>query len=463
MSDELNLEAFRMVLKDILALYTGINEGVINILEHYFEMSHTDASKSLEVYKRFCRHTEKVVAYLASADKAAYSLNMTIPKLKHAPVSLAGALGEYLNDPNFEKNRKEYQDNKRVADGLPPSTSSSSVRAEPKPKEDEQQKKKIAFKEPTEAEKTKPPKPPTDNQAIQDFFSTLESEMPSSSSSGQFAGSNAFSMAPQATGMAWFGSPNPSYVGDGSFMGGFGGMQPQMTGYNPFLAPGGGGMQPQFTAMQQPFVQPQQTAMPDFMGPQATGFNPFRQSMMAQPTGAMLPPQVTGMGPSGAFDATPFTQQVQQQMAMQRAMKEQQQQQNEQIGNAKSATSPAPQPQQQQQQQQPASPPPKLLPQKTGSRNPFAPPPGERQPTPPQSVPKGPSLAQLAMSGFGTTEGPSQGGGGNYSLGAGAWNGSNPGSSSQQQQQSSSQIRQFTSTAEDRPLGQHRLRVYVCR
>lgn len=33
-----------------------------------------------------------------------------------APVSLAGALQEYLNDPNFEQNRIEYKTNKESAD-----------------------------------------------------------------------------------------------------------------------------------------------------------------------------------------------------------------------------------------------------------------------------------------------------------------------------------------------------------
>lgn len=32
-----------------------------------------------------------------------------------APVSLAGALEEYIKDPNFEQNRLEYKANKQVA------------------------------------------------------------------------------------------------------------------------------------------------------------------------------------------------------------------------------------------------------------------------------------------------------------------------------------------------------------
>lgn len=39
-----------------------------------------------------------------------------ILKCNQAPVSLAGALQEYLDDPNFEQNRIEYRANKDAAE-----------------------------------------------------------------------------------------------------------------------------------------------------------------------------------------------------------------------------------------------------------------------------------------------------------------------------------------------------------
>ena len=39
---------------------------------------------------------------------------------RQAPVSLVGALEEYLRDPNFEQNRLEYKANKAAADGKTP-------------------------------------------------------------------------------------------------------------------------------------------------------------------------------------------------------------------------------------------------------------------------------------------------------------------------------------------------------
>jgi hypothetical protein len=95
-------------------------------------MSHTDAKQALEIYRRFCKQTESVDEYLGVAKKLQNLLNVPIPNLKHvrlissylcyilsicqAPVSLAGALQEYLDDPNFEQNRIEYKTAKMASE-----------------------------------------------------------------------------------------------------------------------------------------------------------------------------------------------------------------------------------------------------------------------------------------------------------------------------------------------------------
>lgn len=83
------------------------------LVEHYFEMSHSDASEALALYKGFCAQTKKVVEYLRYAKDLNNVIDVPIPNLKHAPVSLVAALEEYLQDPNFEANRQEYKNNVR--------------------------------------------------------------------------------------------------------------------------------------------------------------------------------------------------------------------------------------------------------------------------------------------------------------------------------------------------------------
>lgn len=101
LEEELNVLALRMLVKDLLVLFQAVNEGIINLLgpsptnlqvmplteptptEHYFEMSHVDASEALASYRRFCRQTEGVVEYLSIARKLQNLLNVSIPNLKH--------------------------------------------------------------------------------------------------------------------------------------------------------------------------------------------------------------------------------------------------------------------------------------------------------------------------------------------------------------------------------------------
>ncbi|KAG9295998.1 hypothetical protein G9A89_011850 [Geosiphon pyriformis] len=107
--NEVTLTAFRLLVSDLLALFKAVNEGVINVLEQYCEMSLIDAKDALEIYRTFVKQTEGVVDYLSVAKKLEAALRMPIPNLKHAPVSMTVFLEEYVNDPDFEKNRQEYK------------------------------------------------------------------------------------------------------------------------------------------------------------------------------------------------------------------------------------------------------------------------------------------------------------------------------------------------------------------
>ncbi|CAG8729577.1 16694_t:CDS:2, partial [Racocetra persica] len=107
--NEVTLTAFRLLVEDLLTLFQAINEGVINVLEHYIEMSRIDAKNSLQIYKKYVQQTEKVVDYLSIAKKMQAALRMSVPNLKHAPTSLTATLEDYVNDPEFEENRRQYK------------------------------------------------------------------------------------------------------------------------------------------------------------------------------------------------------------------------------------------------------------------------------------------------------------------------------------------------------------------
>lgn len=469
--DDVSMTALRLLTKDLLILFTCVNEGMINILEHYFEMSHSDATTALKIYKTFCRDTEKVVAYLGIAKKLYNVLNVPIPNLKHAPVSLAGSLEEYLNDPNFEKNRQEYKENKRVADGGKPATPQPAVTT-PTPSASASTSSRPVPSSSSASTSTAPTITQPPAKSFTDFFESIEqsqtSMFPGSPSmngtlSSQMTGGNPF-------GMMGMGMGGGGGGGFGAFPGGGGGIQPQFTGFQPSQQAPNPFLQPQFTGFvppppqQQPFMQPQFTGFAPvqplpMMQPQMTGFNPFRQSMM--PTGGGGGGSPFGGGGGGMqpqMTGNPFPQQQQQQPFLQPQStgfsQPPSQQRPMSMLQPQSTGNPfLSQPQRQQAppsrqstlspsfsspslptipQSSTSSNPAPLVAQKTGARNPFAPAPGTLIPQTPEPEPKGPSMNELAFTGYQSQSQPPQQFQ-NGSNGGGGQSGQNGGGSNQQE------------------------------
>jgi phosphatidylinositol-binding clathrin assembly protein len=52
-------------------------------LGHYFEMSRTDAERSLRIYKVFVERTNEVIEYLSEAKALEHAMRLQIPNVKH--------------------------------------------------------------------------------------------------------------------------------------------------------------------------------------------------------------------------------------------------------------------------------------------------------------------------------------------------------------------------------------------
>ena len=413
-------------------------------------MSKPDAERALSIYKRFAKQTEDVVAFLGIARQYEASTRLQIPKLKHAPTGLTNSLQDYLNDPDFEVNRRQYlaqqeakksgrpvkakpfetpAKNKEVDNSFPESKQIAQPKVEAKgPAPD-----LIDFFESIEQNQTTMGQPvqqqpqfngyqqPPQQQYLQQTgFVPQNAPFQQAQQQQQQPGGNPFG---QPNGNA-FGQPQqqqqppppqalqPDFTGAG--FGGYG-PQPQQNfvphqsnlpsiseGSNAFPQPAQ--QQPQQSQLfdfgqsqQQPF---QVVQSPQQEQPQST--NPFRQSMM---------PQATGMTNSSSFSATPqqispLQRQSTNPFARSITNSPSVQQQPPQFPpqaatNSTPFTSPPPQPQQQPLQNQATSPftspPPQqqqqqqqpLQPQRTGT-NPFAKQP-VASPPPPSTAPLRPN------------------------------------------------------------------------
>lgn len=94
LSNEMYLFAFKLLIFDLLALYNALNEEIISLLESFFELSHKNAQRTLELYKKFVALTEIVVKYL----KVGKSVGLKIPIIKHITTKLVRSLEEHLKE-----------------------------------------------------------------------------------------------------------------------------------------------------------------------------------------------------------------------------------------------------------------------------------------------------------------------------------------------------------------------------
>lgn len=94
LNNDMLMDAFRLLVQDILVFYNALNEGIITLLESFFELSRSDAKRTLELYKRFVHLTETVVKYL----KAGKAVGLEIPVIKHITTKLIRSLEDHLRE-----------------------------------------------------------------------------------------------------------------------------------------------------------------------------------------------------------------------------------------------------------------------------------------------------------------------------------------------------------------------------
>ncbi|KAI1323548.1 ANTH-domain-containing protein [Xylariaceae sp. FL0255] len=307
--NEITITVFRLLVLDLLSLFQVLNQAMINILGHFFEMSKVDAENAMTIYRNFTKITDSVVQYLSVARQWEPHTRVEVPKLKHAPINLGRQLEDYLNDPDFEVNRRQYLAEQQVKKKGGLSSKDKDTKTAPKPFPSTNGTSAGAAKAP---QPTKGPDPD-----LIDFFDSIEQnqtamttsptpQVPAQTQPFQMNTGNPWPTGMQATGQLQgngFVSQPTGFINNSPFQQQTAGAYPQQPQQMPtqvqpdFTGGGFGGYtpQPSFTpnalgSIPQDSVASFQTgALPPPMqtGQQTT--NPFRASMMmANPTG--IPP-----------------------------------------------------------------------------------------------------------------------------------------------------------------------------
>ncbi|XP_013040571.2 prefoldin subunit 3 isoform X4 [Anser cygnoides] len=89
--------AFMLLFKDSIRLFAAYNEGIINLLEKYFDMKKNQCKEGLDIYKKFLARMTKLSEFLKVAEQVGIDQG-DIPDLTQvsAPSSLLEALEQHL-------------------------------------------------------------------------------------------------------------------------------------------------------------------------------------------------------------------------------------------------------------------------------------------------------------------------------------------------------------------------------
>ncbi|KAK9743515.1 GAF domain [Popillia japonica] len=106
---------FMLLFRDLIRLFACYNDGIINLLEKYFDMNKKQCKEALDIYKKFLVRMDKVGEFLKVAENVGIDKG-DIPDLTKAPSSLLEALEQHL----------QYVEGKKSSTASTPQSTTSS-------------------------------------------------------------------------------------------------------------------------------------------------------------------------------------------------------------------------------------------------------------------------------------------------------------------------------------------------
>ncbi|KAL3746008.1 hypothetical protein ACJRO7_015020 [Eucalyptus globulus] len=145
--------ALALVLKESFKIYCAINDGIINLVDMFFDMSRHDAVKALNIYKRAGQQAETLADFYEYCKGLELARNFQFPMLRQPPPSFLTTMEEYIKEApqtGSVSKRLEY----RESDNLSVKTEEPA-----EPSESEKQVEEVEEKhEVVEEEEEKQPK-----------------------------------------------------------------------------------------------------------------------------------------------------------------------------------------------------------------------------------------------------------------------------------------------------------------
>ncbi|KAJ8438063.1 hypothetical protein Cgig2_025468 [Carnegiea gigantea] len=90
--------ALALVLKESFKIYCAINDGIINLVDMFFDMPKHDAVKALNIYKRAGLQAEYLADFYEFCKRLDLARNFQFPTLRQPPPSFLATMEEYVRE-----------------------------------------------------------------------------------------------------------------------------------------------------------------------------------------------------------------------------------------------------------------------------------------------------------------------------------------------------------------------------
>ncbi|XP_072993695.1 putative clathrin assembly protein At2g01600 [Typha latifolia] len=90
--------ALALVLKESFKIYCAINDGIINLVDKFFEMPRHEAIKALEIYKRAGQQAGSLSNFYEVCRGLELARNFQFPNLREPPQSFLSTMEEYIRE-----------------------------------------------------------------------------------------------------------------------------------------------------------------------------------------------------------------------------------------------------------------------------------------------------------------------------------------------------------------------------
>lgn len=90
--------ALALVLKESFKIYCAINDGIINLVDKFFEMPRHEAIKALEIYRRAGQQAGSLSDFYEECRGLELARNFQFPNLREPPQSFLNTMEEYIRE-----------------------------------------------------------------------------------------------------------------------------------------------------------------------------------------------------------------------------------------------------------------------------------------------------------------------------------------------------------------------------